>query len=193
MTAPVLDQLTTQPITVGGRTFRPSASTTFKQDIFVMSLVTEAGLEDIAAKFKEGNFDIDEVAQKIIITAFTRGKLFELLGAVMEEEGTDWTIERAKANAEFFANLRSTEDKLALRGSIVAVILGFFVSGLLASRNSTISLTSEQSYDRNGVIVPSVAPTPSPEATSTSVTGTASSENSPTSTSPATPASSGGR
>jgi hypothetical protein len=157
-----------------------------------MSLVTEAGLEDIAAKFKEGNFDIDEVAQKIIITAFTRGKLFELLGAVMEEEGTDWTIERAKANAEFFANLRSTEDKLALRGSIVAVILGFFVSGLLASRNSTISLTSEQSFDRNGVIVPSVAPTPSPEATSTSVTGTASSENSPTSTSPATPASSGG-
>lgn len=193
MTAPTLDQpLTAQPITVGGRTFRPSTSTTFKQDIYVMSLVDEAGLDGIAKQFKEGNFDIDDVAQKIIITAFTRGKLFELLGAVMEEEGVAWSIEASKANAEFFAGLRAMEDKTALRGSIVAVILGFFVSGLLASRSSTTSLTSEQSYDRNGVTVPSVAPTSSPEATTTSATGMASSANSPTTTSPGTPPSSAG-
>jgi hypothetical protein len=187
MTAPsLLDQATTvPPITVAGRTFRASTSTTFKQDIYVMSLVTDSGLEDIATKFKAGNFDIDVVAQQIIIQAFTRGKLFELLGAVMEEEGVDWTIERAKANAEFFASLRASEDKVALRGSIVAVILGFFVSGLLASRTLTTSLTSEQSD-------PDAGPTSSPEVSSTSAAGTASSGNLPDSTSPATASSSDG-
>jgi hypothetical protein len=122
-------------VTISGRTFRPCASTTFKQDMYVMTLLKAAGLVKLADGF-DITKDLDEVAQVIIVEAFASGKLFDLLGAVMEEVGVPWTVDGAKANGEFFGNLSGTEDKKKLHGSIVGILLGFFVSGALSGKTS---------------------------------------------------------
>lgn len=127
-------------VTVAGRKFNAVTNTTFKQDMLIMQILHEAGLRELAEKFDVLKDDLGAVAENVIIAAYKSGKLFELLGAVMIEEGQPWTTESAKTNSEFFANLTSSEDKQALKGSIVAVILGFFVSGLFVSRTSQISL-----------------------------------------------------
>jgi hypothetical protein len=171
MTVPAFD---ISNVVVGGRTFRPSTSTTFRQDMYVMQLVKEAGLDEMAKEFAVDNGEISNVAQDVIVTAFVHGKLFELLGAVMEEGGKKWNIRAAKENAEFFAELNSTEDKMALKGAIVAVILGFFVSGLLASASSkpsSVPLDSSPAAPRNAT-GPTAASGILLEDTTTSAIGT---------------------
>jgi hypothetical protein len=123
-------------VVVSGRRFASVEETTFEQDIYIMRLLEEAGLRKLAEVFDAGKDNIGDIAHQVILTAYTHGRLFSLLGAVMEEEGVTWTPEVAERNAKFFSQLRSPEDKGALKNSIVAVILGFFVSGLLSSKTS---------------------------------------------------------
>jgi hypothetical protein len=127
--------------------------------------------------------DLSEFTMALIAKAYDGGQMFELLGAIIEEIGPikqKWTIEAAKERAEFLAELTSTEDKLTLRKAMSAVILGFFVSGLLSSgisqMSSTVSLSVPTSASGNGA-----ERTASDAAPPTSATGTSSSENSPAS------------
>ena len=106
-----------------------------------MGILLESGLQKLAAEFDISKDDISDVSQKVIVTAFNHGRLFELVAASVEEVGKPWTIESAKANATFFSKLTDPKDKASLKTSIVAVILGFFVSGLLSSKNSKFSST----------------------------------------------------
>ncbi len=133
----------TQPVEVEvqDRRFRAMHDTTFEQDIYIMGILAESGLQELASSFDIAKDDLSNVSQQVIITAFKHGRLFELVAASMEEVGKPWTIESARANAVFFSKLTDAKDKLALRSSIVAVILGFFVSGLLSSKNSEFSST----------------------------------------------------
>lgn len=120
---------------IQGRKFRPLTKTKYKQDIYIMSLLRDAGLVQMAANFNPVTDVVTEVVQEIIIKAFAAGQLFQILGATMiaEDQTEGWSIEGSKANAEFFENLEEDEDKKKLHGSIVGVLMGFFVSGALAS------------------------------------------------------------
>lgn len=168
-------------VEVGGRKFTAVSDTSFEQDILIMQLLHESGLRQIAEKFNIVKDDLSDVSQEVIIAAFKSGKLFQLLGAVMVEDGKEWTLESAKANADFFAKLSSREDKSALKGSIVSVILGFFVSGLLALGTSEMSSVRPESVDAQ-------QPEKSPiAANTTSEIGESSSGNSESTTQTATP------
>lgn len=175
-------------IAIAGRTFRPTAQTSFKQDIYVMSLLKSAGLIKMAEGFDPLTDDLDGVAQEIIVQAFSSGQLFSLLGAVLEEVGIPWSQARAVDNAEFFADLRDPKDKETLHGSIVGVLMGFFVSGALSSRRSpkySIERRPEGERTdpdalRDGVMIPAS------EERGTMESGTTSSETSPGTTPPAT-------
>jgi hypothetical protein len=123
-------------VAVAGRRFHVTGETTFEQDIYIMQLLEETGLQSLAQNFDITKDDVGAISSKVIITAYASGKLFLLLAAVMEEVGTVWSKEQAVANGEFFSKLKRSEDKEALKGSIVSVILSFFVSGLLSSNNS---------------------------------------------------------
>lgn len=159
-----LDSETT--IVLSGRKFHSTKGTTLEQDIYVTDLVHDAGLQVLAEKFQKENKDIADVAQEVVLTAFRSGKLFRLLGAVLTEEGKEWGKESAEQNARFFSKLTDQKDKEALRGSIVAVILGFFVSGLLAS---TTSKTSSVRLEH--VVVDQEQSSPKSEEPSNSATG----------------------
>lgn len=138
--ADILEKIESPVVEVAGRKFRGVTNTTFKQDMLIMQILHEAGLRELAEKYDVLKDDLGSVAESVIVAAYKSGKLFDLLGAVMIENGQKWTLKSAKTNSEFFAELTAPEDKQALKGSIVAVILGFFVSGLFVSRTSQISL-----------------------------------------------------
>jgi hypothetical protein len=134
-----LEELAIPPgmvLEVGGRTFRPSSDTTFEQDMYIGSLLKDAGLVKMAAGFNLAESEISDVAIDIITSAFASGKLFDLIAGAMEEIGTPWSIPEAKKNAQFFAQLRKGEEKKKLHGAIVGIILGFFVSGAASSKTS---------------------------------------------------------
>lgn len=161
---------------INGRRFKPLTKTKYKQDIYVMSLLRDAGLVQMAAGFNPLTDDVSEVAQEIIVKAFAAGQLFQILGATMAEEGVPWTIEGSKANAEFFENLEEEDDKKQLHGAIVGVLMGFFVSGALASA------ISQKSSDPSGARPPmdpaalrdgtlsTAAPSEAPSTTGTGTT-----------------------
>lgn len=125
-------------ITIAGQVYRPVVDTSFEQDLYAMQLVSEAGLTDLAASFeKDSDKDLETLATRLVLQAFRSGKLFELLAAVIQGPGpTPWSIEQAQVNAKVFATLTAPEDKKALQGSLVGVILGFFVSGVVSLKTS---------------------------------------------------------
>lgn len=121
-------------VTVGGRTFQPVQDTSFEQDIYIWQLVVDAGLQDLAQAFDLRKDSVDDISMGIVMTAFKQGRLFDLLGSVLEEDGVPWSIDTAKANAQFFAQLRDKKDKQSLYNNIASTLLGFFVSGLVSSK-----------------------------------------------------------
>lgn len=138
-TSVVDEALRSLDIEVAGRRFKNSTATTFEQDMYVMQLLEETGLQKLAQDFNVLEQDISEISSKVIIQAFASGKLFHLLAGTLEEVGVPWTVKNAQVNGEFFSKLTDPKDKDALKGSLVAVILSFFVSGLLSSKTSPIS------------------------------------------------------
>lgn len=101
-----------------------------------MSILRDAGLSALAEKFDPAEDTLDKIASELIVSAFASGKLFSLLGAVLEEDGVEWSSVGAEANGNFFASIKNKEDKNALRGSIVGILLGFLLSGVLALTTS---------------------------------------------------------
>lgn len=154
MEQPTLEETLPVPenmlLNVAGRKFRPMPKTTFKQDMYIGSLLRHAGLLKVAATFNPDTDDLSELAMDVIATAFENGKLFDILGAIMQEDGVAWSIDTAKANALFFSELTEDSDKKQLHGSIVGAIMGFFVSGALSTTNSRSSIVLSSAEQPTG-------------------------------------------
>jgi hypothetical protein len=175
MTAPSVGS--PQTIAVAGRNFHPCLDTTFEQDMLIMKTLRDAGLVKLAETFDPLTENLGEAAQDLIVRAFGSGQLFRLLAATLEEDGTEWSLTACEANAVFFSKLRKKDDKDALHGSIVGVLTGFFVSGVLSS------MTSRKSSPASAPDIPPVDDAPSPPSVAspdtTSENGTSSSASSP--------------
>lgn len=184
-----------EPFVIAGRTFRLAPSTTMRQDGYIWTLQQEAGIDKLLADVDPAK-DLSAFTMKLIAAAYDSGKMFDLLGAITEEVGPimpKWTIDAAKARAEFFAELTDLADKTVLRGAMSAVILGFFVSGLLSSATSqkySIAAVDPKTFASDSA--PSGDASSSSAAPSTSETGASSSASLPSSTPTATPPSSTG-
>lgn len=122
-------------ITVAGRTFYPTQNTTFEQDIYLMSLMTETGIDKIAATVTE-EMKLNQVAQKVIAAAYNSGKLFLILAAGMLEAGKKWNKPESEALAQWLADLDQPEDKAKLHGLIATAVLGFFLIAVGSSKTS---------------------------------------------------------
>lgn len=167
-------------LVIAGRTFRKCVTTTFEQDIYIMAMLRDAGIMKAGESFNPEVASLDDVAQDVILRAFTSGKLFEILAGTLEEVGEPWSIPNARANAQFFAQLTDQADKATLHGSIVGALLGFFITGAQSSMISRKS--SRPSPTFNEVGVRSDLPQSS-EVPTTTATGTPSSETLPGTTS----------
>lgn len=185
-----------------GRVFHITEATTSRQDMWVMTRLDKAGLEVIAQRYSTPD-KLDELAVKCVEAAYDNGTLYEILAGMLVEDGVKWTQETARKNAEYFADLTNSEDKIAIQGPIVSILMLYFASGLASSTTSLKSLETEGSAASpassesplsaipspasSSPIEPSV-PVPSDvldilrEAGSTVVTGTSSPEKSPDTT-----------
>ena len=128
-------QLLPDKVEVGGRVFIPTANTTFDQDLYLMSLMTETGLARVARSFDK-DMILSDVAQEIITVAYNSGKLFLILAGGMVEEGKKWNKAESVQLAQWFADLSDPDDKAALHGIIATAILGFFLTALSSLRTS---------------------------------------------------------
>jgi hypothetical protein len=83
--------------------------------------------------------DPDALAADIIQAAFERSALFDLLATLLVEEGVTWTPTMVGPNALFFASLSDPDDLARLEGSVLWLVLDFFLS---LAKSSPISLKS---------------------------------------------------
>lgn len=144
MTSPETQSVAPKAIVIDGRTFRPLTETTYEQDMVIMQLLSDAGLLEYARNFNPIEGKLDKVAEDIVIAAFRSGKIFEILAATLVEENHVWSRNQIIVNGQFFSQLTKRKDKDALRGALVGVLFGFFVSGVASS------VTSLKFSDKSG-------------------------------------------
>lgn len=115
--------------TVSGRTFAPTKDTTFEQDLFIMDIVTEAGLSEDKFELDSTGKHLSNDAANLVLKAYRSGRLFLLLAGILEEQDKPWTVDAAYDNANFFSKLSSKEDKKAIQAAVVGTVLSFFMAG----------------------------------------------------------------
>lgn len=125
---------------VGGRTFRTSAKTTLKQDLYLWAAISEAGLQNVVDDFDKETKSLSAQGEKDMLHAYRSGALFKVMGGVLVEEGIRWTAAAAERNAEFFEDVDDPEDKKILQAQMVAIVLHFFVSAGALRQTSPKSL-----------------------------------------------------
>jgi hypothetical protein len=115
-----------ETITLDGRQFvGMTKEVTAAQDDYIFGHLRQAGAmgDDGAERTKE------QRAEKMLTTILLSGRKHFLVAGAFTEEGKVWNRVEADANAERFAAITSTEEKKAMQSSIVALVIGFFMSG----------------------------------------------------------------
>ena len=168
-------------ITIQGRTFRTPKRTTIAQDLYARKMLKAANLDTFVQRIDLKTYEMDEFAEEIILRAYDTGVLFQMLSALLAEDGVKWTEEWAGSAAQFFADVEEEDDKAKLFQPIAGLVLSFFINAVASFENGepvSISPISQDapeatatSIDANGV-----------RATTPSETGRPSSTNSPIST-----------
>lgn len=152
-------------LTIGDRRFTQE-SPTFEQDMFIMEQAVAAGLDEAVIELNPDSNDLETGIKRLLIQAYQRGALFLLIAAMVTEEGTDWSVEQARRNAEFFRTIRDPKDKDQLHPALVGALLAFFENGVSLRRISSTSSDPETANGATPVLTPKLAPKPSmnPEA-----------------------------
>jgi hypothetical protein len=149
-------------LVVEGRTFVQEPPT-FEQEMYIMQRVMESGFDQPAKTLgldPETN-DLSRSVKLLIVHAYKSGVLFDLLGALVVEKGTEWSPESAAANGKLFKNTRDQEAKNQLHPALVAAVTAFFLSAnSLETTSPTYLDDSGESSRLNGsvTIKPKVEP-----------------------------------
>lgn len=184
MTEPTADDVLSVPevIELMGRKFRPAKDLTLERDMYIMSLMRSAKITDLFDRKDKGpTFDLDELAEQIIVAAFESGKMFEMTAAVLDEDGVKWTRAASVQNAQWMSEITEKQSKDTLMQYIAVIILAFFMKGpaFSATLSESLALVAESQTANAGSEtseVPMNVPqhgegAESPEALSISETG----------------------
>lgn len=151
-------------LTIGGKRF-VQESPTFEQDMFIMEQAVTAGLDEAVLELTPDGKDLERGVKQMLIQAYKRGTLFLLMASLMVEEGTEWSEEQARRNADIFRKCNVKEEKAQLHPALVGALLAFFESGVNLKKISSIS-SGDESPDAVSVVTrkPVRKPVLSPEA-----------------------------
>lgn len=127
-------------LVVDGRTFVQEPPT-FEQELYIMQMVTEIGLDRLGPSLQltDDNTDLQPIARQMIVQAYKTGLLFKLMGSLVVEQGQEWTPELAEAQGELFRKTRDPEAKKQLQPALIGAIFAFFESGVSSDLTSHIS------------------------------------------------------
>lgn len=164
--------------TIGGRRFLTAGESTVEQDFVFVSLLRDAGLEDLTMGADEAP---DDFGARVLSAALKSGAVLKMLGCLLvpaelvpkrsrfavrrrASPGTLWTPAIGEETAAFLGGLTSAEDKTKIRALVLSLLVSFFSSGI-------VSLwTTETSFDGT------VPEQESPTATRTSAIETSDSD-----------------
>ncbi len=114
-------------VTIRGRVF-VQESPTFEQEMYIMQLVRESGLDGVSLTLDPSGDDLEPKVKDVIIQAYKADILFKLMASLVVEEGTAWTKESCAEVARLFATAQDAEDKKQLQPLLVGGLLAFFAS-----------------------------------------------------------------
>jgi hypothetical protein len=164
----------------GGRYFMSLAKTTARQDTYIMSLLNEAGLEQLRDQFT-GDGDLTDGAIDLLKAAYEKDLLYEILGGLLTEtdaQGTPlplfdkrgrlqrWTVEKAQEIADLIANLDDPHEKEQFHELMNAVLILFFTTGVSPLLNSQ-SFSAKTPAPQDLPETPTSSETPRPAGSST--------------------------
>jgi len=130
---------------IGGRTFLTVRESTVAQDFHFLGLVSRAGIDRITMGENE---QPEDFARRLMELAVRSGAVLELMGCLIlpedhapkdGEPGEAWTLEMCKETARFLGGLKSEEDKAAIRGLVLSLLISFFESGIVSLWSSKTS------------------------------------------------------
>jgi len=141
-------------LVVEGRTFVQEPPT-FEQEMYIMQRVIESGFDQphITLGIDPKTADLERPVKQLIVHAYKSGTLFELLGAMMTEKGTEWSPEQASANAEIFRHTRDEKSKQQLHPALVGAVIAFFESAVSSGKTFPTSLDEMDGSSRPNHIV----------------------------------------
>lgn len=118
-------------LVIEDKTFIVSRRMTAEQEFVLMDLLDRAGLKQLIEKPPQpDDLGFGQFGYMATLRAFRAGVLWDLIATLLVEDGTTWTMARAKTNAALFATREDAESKGKLREVLVQALLGFFVSGI---------------------------------------------------------------
>jgi len=146
----------TEPLKLGGQTFRHIELSTIEQDYWLMARVREAGLTDFSKYEGEGE---DDFSNRLMDGLINGGQGFQIIGGLIlpvETKDMDWTPELAEKTADHLRKLTDPGEKQVVHGMIATAFVRFFQDGLLLSKLS--ELRSKQKGAKGQPANPSPAP-----------------------------------
>ena len=132
--------------TIQGRPYRRPTSTTTEQDAFVEVRLRDAGIKRLLKGFDPKAGDIGDLVEAVILEAFDRGVMYEILGGVFVAEGESWTKAGALRTARAIAETTDDDEKQMIFSFAADVLLDFFrlaAAFLPTSPRSSNSMTAE--------------------------------------------------
>jgi hypothetical protein len=121
---------------LGGRDFLVASERTVGQDLRFMSLIKQAGIDQLVMGEHEGP---DAFARRLVDMMIESDTVLDLLSCILipkEDAPTDrdpgeaWTPDMGRATAVFLFKLKSPADKAKFRSLIVSLVIYFFEHGI---------------------------------------------------------------
>ena len=132
-----------------GLDFEPTGQAmTARQDAYLMGQLRLAGVIDVLATMRDA--DVEAKSSELLTRILVSGRAPEILAGLLTEPGKKWNQKRADELAELFGDATDREDKDLMRKSIVAFVLGFFLSGDRSSTTSPNSSTPNNEEPTTG-------------------------------------------
>lgn len=174
---------------IQGKKYHRPTSTTLEQDAFVEVRLRDSGIKKQLKGFDLKTGDIGDLVEAVILEAFDRGVMYEILGGIFVPVGEPWSRAGALRTARAIAENADEEEKRVIFTFAAEVLFDFFKLAavfLPTSQSSSRSTMTPGLADAGGDLragTESLSHEPSdPSAALRSTTtgrGTTSSESSP--------------
>ena len=139
----------TKAITLDGRQFVGlTENITASQEDYIFGHLRQAGAMDLEGNLGGAERTKEQRAEAMLTKILLSGRKHFIVAGAFTEDGKTWNRVEADANAARFANITSTEEKKAMQSSIVALVIGFFMSGEQSLGTSPASSDSSEKPPR---------------------------------------------
>jgi len=142
-----------ETIKIDGREFHGiTESMSARQDDFILTQLRQSGAMEVLAALPKNasTAERDAASDAMFNKILESGRKYRLLAGLLTEQGKKWSHAQAEANAEHFAELSGTEDKLTMNRELMRLVVLFFRFGAESSTTSPNSSSQSDAAPSTG-------------------------------------------